>query len=62
MADNEIEEMVTPCPYCGAGVTSYWVTRGMLSRPEYDLVGDLIFHSVCWDKQVAEHPTEAQSE
>ena len=55
------EEIKFTCPYCKKNGTSIWVVGGgMLSRPDYTLVGDLIFHSVCWDKQVEENPVEGE--
>lgn len=48
----KIEEEVTMCPYCKENVISYWTNRGCLSKPEYLLIADLIYHTECWDKQI----------
>lgn len=53
----DIEELSTKCPYCGEAVISKWAKDGgMLSEPHIALAGDLIFHTVCWNKQLDEHP------
>lgn len=58
-----IETETTPCPYCGEPVISYWVKGGgCLSRPEYDLIADWIFHSKCWDAQVEKYETGPKDE
>lgn len=51
-----IDKLITKCPYCGEDVISYWSERGCISNPEYVLIADWIFHSICWDKQVEENP------
>ena len=50
--NGDIESFVTKCEGCGEDVTSYWMkdNTGCVSRPEYVLVADWIFHSECWDK------------
>lgn len=55
---EEIETLETPCPVCTKPVISRWVKGGggMLHDNTITLVGDLLFHGDCWDKQVAENP------
>ena len=50
-----IETIAENCPYCGQGVT-YYCDGGVISSPDYVLVADWVFHSMCWDKLVEEHP------
>lgn len=56
--EEEFEEEVTKCPECGQDVTTLWLKngRGCLSRPEYVLIADWVFHSECWDKLVERNP------
>jgi len=51
---------VSTCPGCGLRVTSYWMkdNTGCVSRPEYILVAHWVYHSPCWDKQVANYNPE----
>ena len=55
--NGDIEFFVTKCEGCGEDVTSYWMkdNTGCVSRPEYVLVADWIFHSECWDKVVKDY-------
>jgi hypothetical protein len=54
-----IETEVTNCPYCNKSVISLWVSGGggCLSRPEYVLIADWIYHTVCWNELVEKFPT-----
>ncbi len=54
-----IEHFIEKCPYCHGPVIANWVVGGgILSDPSYVLVADWLFHTECWDKQVAENPTD----
>ncbi len=56
-------EMETKCPHCGELVTSRWAPNGggCLSAPrEYVLIADWIYHAACWERQVAENPTQVK--
>ena len=55
-----VEPLVTKCPGCGEPVTSYWMKNntGCISRPEYTLIADWIYHSPCWDEQVKNYNPE----
>ena len=47
------------CGRCGHKVLTYWAEppyRGLLDSNEYTLVGDVVFHSTCWDECIAEYP------
>lgn len=63
MQGCKTELLNSKCPYCGKNVRSTWVKgSGLLSSPDYVLVADLIFHSACWDKQIAEKPTDSMGD
>jgi hypothetical protein len=54
----ECDAEVYTCPYCMKAVVVYVELdgSGIISRPEYDLVANWVYHSACWDKQMREHP------
>jgi hypothetical protein len=54
--EAEAETFHSACPYCKKAVATRWTSRGCLPSPDYVLVADGVFHSDCWDRQVAEHP------
>lgn len=55
--DSDVEELTDNCPYCGNPVTyQYLKGGGVISRSEYTLIADWVYHSDCWDKQIEEHP------
>lgn len=56
MTEEKVEIEETPCPWCKQTVRSYWTKQGLLSRPSITLVADWIYHSVCWDELMKEHP------
>jgi len=56
--DKDYEIEILQCPQCGKPIETRWAldNGGLFSNIDYVLAGDLIFHSKCWDKQLAEHP------
>jgi hypothetical protein len=53
----QIEILETPCPVCKLPVKSRWIKgAGMLYDNTVELVGDLLFHGYCWDKQIRDDP------
>ena len=54
----ECDAEVYTCPYCMKAVVVYVELdgSGIISRPEYDLIANWIYHSKCWDQQMREHP------
>jgi hypothetical protein len=51
--DEEI--IILECPYCRKQVGIVW-NHGVVSKPEYVLIADWVYHSECWDKLVEENP------
>lgn len=64
--EGMIETEDIKCAECGIPITVYFGnnisgarnqhTGGVISRPEYVLVADWIFHTECWNKKVDENP------
>ena len=50
-----IETEEIPCAECGEKISVYF-DNGVVSRPEYVLVADWIFHTTCWNKKLDENP------
>ena len=49
------EPLITECPGCGEGVTTYWMKDNTgCVRGDYALVGDEAWHKTCWDKTMAD--------
>lgn len=55
-AEGEI--VTSTCPYCQQPVETRWTEHGCIPAADYTLIADWVYHSACWDKQVAEHPPE----
>lgn len=55
------DTLETPCPVCSKPVLNYH-DNGLISDPSYVLVGDLIFHSDCWDVMEFEHFCECSDD
>ena len=51
-----VESQTSTCPYCGTEVVSYWVPEGCITRREYVLVANWVYHSICWDRQLEKYP------
>jgi len=51
VSNDLTEPVVSTCPACGLPVTTYWMqdNTGCVSRPEYTLVADWVYHAHCWD-------------
>jgi len=51
MEPDKVEEQADLCPLCGKVVISRWVPgKGCLKSTDYDLIGDFIVHTACFDK------------
>ena len=55
MDNLKIETEESLCPYCKNKVISYWTSKGCISKPEYTLIADWIFHVDCWNEQVGKY-------
>lgn len=61
IVDRPIHEEIcfdkTVCPYCAKEVIYQFIPdRGILSSSNYVLIADWIYHTICWNKQIDEHP------
>ena len=57
MSDDSIEKVPFDCGICKQPVITKWNVPdgGLMSDPSYQLVGDVIFHTECWDKYCEDH-------
>ena len=62
---NEIEKI--SCAGCGREIEVEFCDNAVVSSPNYCLIADTIWHSLCWDKQcndyfweqrIGEEPTD----
>jgi RecJ-like exonuclease len=56
---NMAEQLTEKCPYCQRLVTFEW-DNGVVSKPEYVLIADWVYHTECWNEQMREYPPEEQ--
>ena len=49
-----VEHFTQPCSYCGEDIHLEWDNG--LKRGDYVLIADWVYHPICWDTLLTEHP------